>query len=146
MVCRCIIFCSANMSPEWRNWQTRRTQNPVRVTPSVGSSPTSGTEKAAERCLLFFKGRHRVWVPCLPTASAVRQGVPPPARKRQPRAAFCLLKGDTECVFAPCLKVSIQQAYCFLLKSVIKTENRCVEKKASLPADCVSSQAGLSYA
>ena len=29
--------------PEWRNWQTRGTQNPVRLIPSVGSSPTSGT-------------------------------------------------------------------------------------------------------
>jgi hypothetical protein len=29
-------------SPEWRNWQTRGTQNPVRFTPGVGSIPTSG--------------------------------------------------------------------------------------------------------
>ena len=29
--------------PEWRNWQTRGTQNPERVTPRVGSIPTSGT-------------------------------------------------------------------------------------------------------
>ena len=29
--------------PEWRNWQTRETQNLVRVTPSVGSIPSSGT-------------------------------------------------------------------------------------------------------
>lgn len=29
-------------TPEWRNWQTRRIQNPFRVIPSVGSSPTSG--------------------------------------------------------------------------------------------------------
>ena len=29
--------------PEWRNWQTRGTQNPVRLKPSVGSTPTSGT-------------------------------------------------------------------------------------------------------
>ena len=29
--------------PEWRNWQTRRTQNPVGLTPRVGSTPTSGT-------------------------------------------------------------------------------------------------------
>lgn len=28
--------------PEWRNWQTRRIQNPVRVKPRVGSSPTFG--------------------------------------------------------------------------------------------------------
>ena len=29
--------------PEWRNWQTRWIQNPVRFTPRVGSSPTFGT-------------------------------------------------------------------------------------------------------
>ena len=28
---------------EWRNWQTRRTQNPVGLTPRVGSTPTSST-------------------------------------------------------------------------------------------------------
>jgi hypothetical protein len=28
--------------PKWRNRQTRRTQNPVRITPGVGSSPTFG--------------------------------------------------------------------------------------------------------
>ena len=29
--------------PEWRNWQTRWTQNPVHFTVSVGSTPSSGT-------------------------------------------------------------------------------------------------------
>src|SRR5436190_24389634 len=29
--------------PEWRNWQTRGTQNPVRLKPSAGSTPASGT-------------------------------------------------------------------------------------------------------
>ena len=29
--------------PEWRNWQTRRTQNPVHRKVSVGSTPSSGT-------------------------------------------------------------------------------------------------------
>ncbi len=29
--------------PEWRNWQTRRIQNPMTLTGLVGSSPTSGT-------------------------------------------------------------------------------------------------------
>ena len=29
--------------PEWRNWQTRGTQNPVPFTGSVGSIPSSGT-------------------------------------------------------------------------------------------------------
>src|SRR5690606_7204954 len=30
-------------TPEWRNWQTRRIQNPLGVTPRVGSSPTFGS-------------------------------------------------------------------------------------------------------
>src|SRR6185503_5891063 len=30
-------------APKWRNWQTRRTQNPVGLTPRVGSTPTFGT-------------------------------------------------------------------------------------------------------
>src|SRR5262245_18930467 len=30
--------------PEWRNWQTRRTQNPVRLTSGGGSIPPSGTK------------------------------------------------------------------------------------------------------
>jgi hypothetical protein len=29
--------------PEWRNWQTRWTQNPVLGDQSVGSTPSSGT-------------------------------------------------------------------------------------------------------
>ncbi len=29
--------------PKWRNWQTRWTQNPVRLTPRAGSSPAFGT-------------------------------------------------------------------------------------------------------
>ncbi len=28
---------------KWRNWQTRWTQNPVRLTPGVGSTPTFST-------------------------------------------------------------------------------------------------------
>ncbi|SVE60785.1 uncharacterized protein METZ01_LOCUS513639, partial [marine metagenome] len=31
------------VTPEWRNWQTRWIQNPVGVTPRMGSSPFSGT-------------------------------------------------------------------------------------------------------
>ena len=31
--------------PEWWNWQTRRTQNPVGLMARVGSSPSSGTTK-----------------------------------------------------------------------------------------------------
>ncbi len=33
--------------PEWRNWQTRGTQNPVGFTPRVGSIPSSGTTTKA---------------------------------------------------------------------------------------------------
>ena len=32
--------------PEWRNWQTRGTQNPVRLKPRGGSTPPSGTSAA----------------------------------------------------------------------------------------------------
>ena len=31
------------LAPKWRNWQTRWTQNPVRLTPGEGSSPSFGT-------------------------------------------------------------------------------------------------------
>ena len=31
------------LGPEWRNWQTRRTQNPLSFTGRVGSIPSSGT-------------------------------------------------------------------------------------------------------
>ncbi len=34
--------------PKWRNWQTRRTQNPVAFTGRVGSSPTFGIESNSE--------------------------------------------------------------------------------------------------
>ncbi len=33
-------------SLKWRNWQTRWTQNPVRLTPGVGSTPTFSTESS----------------------------------------------------------------------------------------------------
>ena len=33
----------SSFAPKWRNWQTRRTQNPVRRKPRVGSTPTFGT-------------------------------------------------------------------------------------------------------
>ena len=38
--------------PEWRNWQTRGTQNPESLTGRVGSIPTSGTNPydAANPC------------------------------------------------------------------------------------------------
>ena len=37
-----VLACLA-LGPEWRNWQTRGTQNPVRLTPRGGSTPPSGT-------------------------------------------------------------------------------------------------------
>ena len=37
------VLASLDHVPEWRNWQTRGTQNPVRFTPSEGSTPSSGT-------------------------------------------------------------------------------------------------------
>jgi hypothetical protein len=43
--------------PEWRNWQTRGTQNPERLTSRVGSTPTSGTNSLsmmAHLCDLGF--------------------------------------------------------------------------------------------
>ncbi len=36
-------YDSTNWTPEWRNWQTRGTQNPVSREGRVGSTPTSGT-------------------------------------------------------------------------------------------------------
>ena len=37
--------------PEWRNWQTRRTQNPVGVKLSGGSNPPSGTTSHSRNLL-----------------------------------------------------------------------------------------------
>ena len=34
--------------PKWRNWQTRRIQNPVRFTPGVGSIPTFGISNSKD--------------------------------------------------------------------------------------------------
>ena len=42
-VFRTVLAWPAPLKPEWRNWQTRGTQNPVRLKPRVGSTPTSGT-------------------------------------------------------------------------------------------------------
>ena len=36
-------FLPVDDEPEWRNWQTRWIQNPVRFTPRGGSTPPSGT-------------------------------------------------------------------------------------------------------
>ena len=33
---------SPTTEPQWRNWQTRRTKNPVRVKSSTGSIPVCG--------------------------------------------------------------------------------------------------------
>jgi hypothetical protein len=41
--------------PEWWNWQTRRTQNPVGLTARVGSSPSSGTILLINRCDLLLQ-------------------------------------------------------------------------------------------
>jgi hypothetical protein len=38
-----IFLTEALMVPEWRNWQTRWTQNPVPLQRGVGSIPSSGT-------------------------------------------------------------------------------------------------------
>jgi hypothetical protein len=40
---RQIAILKYSAVPEWRNWQTRRTQNPVHRKVSVGSTPSSGT-------------------------------------------------------------------------------------------------------
>ena len=37
-----VMMHSLKSVPAWRNWQTRRTQNPVPLK-SVGSNPTAGT-------------------------------------------------------------------------------------------------------
>ena len=45
--------------PEWRNWQTRRTQNPVHRKVSVGSTPSSGTiPRFARSGLPYERLRH----------------------------------------------------------------------------------------
>lgn len=52
-------------TPEWRNWQTRLTQN--QVLRSVGSSPTSGTNaKAAESLKLSRRFSVSASVPLVP--------------------------------------------------------------------------------
>ena len=42
MEIRLVVSPCKQTMPEWRNWQTRRIQNPVRFTPGVGSTPTFG--------------------------------------------------------------------------------------------------------
>ena len=42
-----IIKTILDFKPWWRNWQTRRSQKPVRIKPRVGSIPTLGTKKFA---------------------------------------------------------------------------------------------------
>ncbi len=39
--------------PEWRNWQTRRTQNPVPFTRRAGSTPASGTKKSCNMASMW---------------------------------------------------------------------------------------------
>ena len=43
---------ATSFTPEWRNWQTRRIQDPVRFIPRVGSSPTSGTVQRVDAGIL----------------------------------------------------------------------------------------------
>ena len=40
---------------KWRNWQTRWTQNPVRLTPGVGSTPTFSTHSTHPRSMTSYK-------------------------------------------------------------------------------------------
>ena len=69
--------------PEWRNWQTRGTQNPVRLKPRVGSTPTSGTIFATTYALGMRCASRPLFADCgsyaeLRIASTVT-GVLPPA-------------------------------------------------------------------
>jgi hypothetical protein len=48
----CILhpyFASYMSLPEWRNWQTRQTQNLVGFAPRAGSTPASGTKALPRR-------------------------------------------------------------------------------------------------
>jgi hypothetical protein len=57
-----------NVSPEWRNWQTRETQNLVACKGRVGSTPSSGTnhplpQSSRRRDLSRYPGTNRgKWV------------------------------------------------------------------------------------
>jgi len=44
---------SATSTAGVAEWQTRRIQNPVRVTSSAGSTPASGTSKTQQKCWVF---------------------------------------------------------------------------------------------
>lgn len=65
-------------TPEWRNWQTRLTQN--QVLRSVGSSPTSGTNAKAA-------GKFEAFPPlfCIYFYARVFSAVPVTHRKQTPR-------------------------------------------------------------
>ena len=65
-------------TPEWRNWQTRLTQN--QVLRSVGSSPTSGTNAKAA-------GKFEAFPPlfCIYFYARVFSTVPVTHRKQTPR-------------------------------------------------------------
>ena len=65
-------------TPEWRNWQTRLTQN--QVLRSVGSSPTSGTNAKAAGKLEAFPPLF-----CIYFYARVFSAVPVTHRKQTPR-------------------------------------------------------------
>ena len=65
-------------TPEWRNWQTRLTQN--QVLRSVGSSPTSGTNAKAVGKLEAFPPLF-----CIYFYARVFSAVPVTHRKQTPR-------------------------------------------------------------
>ena len=46
--------------PEWRNWQTRGSQNPVGFTPRVGSIPSSGTIRLGRYAPSLMAGHDHV--------------------------------------------------------------------------------------
>ena len=70
-------------TPEWRNWQTRLTQN--QVLRSVGSSPTSGTNAKAAGKLEALPPRLCIYVDArVFYAGPVNPREPPPPRPPQP--------------------------------------------------------------
>jgi hypothetical protein len=95
--------------PEWRNWQTRGTQNPVRLTPSVGSSPTSGTSfQRVLRCRLSAPPAREC--PTAPGPGPAFLGKPAPGRSAS----------SIPCPFAaaPSRSVRATTVYCACIASV----------------------------
>lgn len=69
-------------TPEWRNWQTRLTQN--QVLRSVGSSPTSGTNAKAAGKLQAFPPLLRIYFYANPAHPRIRCGNNKDTRNRRP--------------------------------------------------------------